>query len=124
VSAYVANAPYFFPIVFAIGFAGAGTPITVSLADTPQFLGLIEGIDIWPIVVPQTGDCVVDAPVPFAGAPTSQIWRINQTNNDNGPWSWRGCMPLLYAGGNIQIIATGSFGFSMWGRTIPAAVLI
>jgi hypothetical protein len=113
------SSPYFFPLILATGFASATAPISQVLPSTFNIAGLLEGIDIWPLIIPQTATVTVTVPAPNAIGPTCEVWAISQSTNNAGPWSWRGSIGIPFRGGNITIDATGSFGFNLWGREIP-----
>jgi hypothetical protein len=115
----VSRADYFFPIIIATGFASATAPITQNLENSLYLAWLLEGIDIWPLIIPQTATVTVTVPAPNGIAPTCQIWGISQSTSLPGPWSWRGAIGMPARGGPITVDATGSFGFNMWGRKIP-----
>lgn len=123
-SVYSATAPFFFPNLFFAGQVADGTPANVVLEDRPAFVLLIEGIDIWPLIAAQTAQVTVVAPIPYFPETQVEIWGINQTPSEVGPWSWRGFLSCPFAGGTLSVNATGSFGVTVWGRSIPALVQI
>lgn len=118
-SSYPSASPYFFPLVFATGFAGSGPAITTPLPSSPNLAGLLEGIDVWPLVVPQTATITFTVPAPNPVEAGTSVFGVYQTSSDVGPWSWRGAVGMPFRGQDISIVATGSFAFNLWGRQIP-----
>jgi hypothetical protein len=109
------NLPYW-PIILYVGNSG---PAQLPLPTAPGFVYLIEGIDLYPTIQPNNGDCVVtiDAAAQLGGPFTA--YAVQQSQNFPGPFHWRGALPIHDQTGYIMVSGSVPFTFSIWGRRLP-----
>lgn len=98
-------------------WAGGVDASTNFLANTFPGQGrcwLIQGIDAYPNVQPNNGDFVVQVEgVGIVGQHT--LFQVQQSANFPGPFFWRGCVPMFFGNNLLEVTATVSFDFFIWG---------
>lgn len=102
------------PVIFLAGDLTSSTTLGPYTGTGPGYLFAVTGMDAYPGVQPNNGDLqVVDSISGYV------LWRVQQSANFPGPFSWRGWLPFNFSPVSISAEAAVPFSFLMWGVIVP-----